>query len=301
MEQIAIDLGFGHIKVAYKNKIAKFSTAICFASDVGMAYGEENIYEFEGDAYYIGKEAVGGETFATTDYKFLRKFSPLLIYYILHKFDKVNLDTPIIVKTGLSLTDWQNKEDFKERISNIKVNNDSIQIEPHLIPQGAGCAVDWVHNNNNGEYPDRLSVIDIGFLTINLVSFAEGKPVKKEMKSYPGHGVSSIIKPFTSFMENTFKVSFSEQEAMGIFIKGVFKYNGEVHEEVANKVRELKKQFVTKLFQSILVNDKKQLAMADVVIISGGGAYLLQDTPFPPNVTFSSAPMEFANSRGYLL
>ena len=300
-EQIAIDLGYSSSKVAYKDKVAKFPTAISFATDVGTSYGDENIYEFEGDKYHVGKEAADAEAFTTSDYKFLSKFAPLLIFHILSKFEKADLDKPITVKTGLAMVDWDKKDDFIERIRHINVNGMEVEINPILIPQGAGCAVDWTYYNNDGEYPDKLTVVDIGYNTINVVAFENGRPVRKNMKSYPGHGVSSIIKPFTGFMENKFAVTFSEQEAIGVFVKGEFKYNGETQPEVGEKIVELKSQFVKKMFQSVLVNDKKLLAMSDVVLIAGGGAYLLQDIGFPPNVQFVDAPYEFSNARGYLI
>jgi len=300
-EQIAIDLGYSSSKVAYKDKVAKFPTAISFATDVGTSYGDENIYEFEGDKYHVGKEAADAEAFTTSDYKFLSKFAPLLIFHILSKFEKADLDKPITVKTGLAMVDWDKKDDFIERIRHINVNGMEVEINPILIPQGAGCAVDWTYYNNDGEYPDKLTVVDIGYNTINVVAFENGRPVRKNMKSYPGHGVSSIIKPFTGFMENKFAVTFSEQEAIGVFVKGEFKYNGETQPEVGEKIVELKSQFVKKMFQSVLVNDKKLLAISDVVLIAGGGAYLLQDIGFPPNVQFVDAPYEFSNARGYLI
>ncbi len=299
--EIAIDLGYSSSKVAYLDKVAKFPTSICFATDLGIEYGDENVYEFEGERYYVGKDAVGSESFSTTDYKFLFKFAPLLIFHILSKFEKADLDEPIVVKSGLAIVDWPKKDEFIERISNIEVNGQHVEIIPQLIPQGAGCAVDWTYYNNDSEYPDRLVVLDIGYNTINLLGFTDGKPVKRDMKSYPGHGVSSIIKPFTGFMENKFSVTFSEQESIQTFIKGEFKYNGEIQTDVSTKIVELKKQFIQKMFQSVLRDDRKLMSMADTVLIAGGGAYLLQDIPFPPNVTFVDAPFEFSNARGYLL
>lgn len=292
---IAIDLGYSTSKISYMGKVVKFPTAVAFASDIGISYGDEDVYEFEGEKYYVGKEAADSEAFATLDYKFLNKFAPLLIYHILHKFEKHKLSTPITVNTGLAIVDWDKKDEFKERIQTITVNNETINIKVNLIPQGAGCAIDYVKQ----DYPDKLSVIDIGYNTINLIGFNDGKPSRKDMKAYPGHGVSSIIKPFTSYMENKFKMTFSEQEAIQVFVKGYFKFNGADQPEVSEKITHLKKQFVTKLFQSILVNDKKQLAMADVVLIAGGGAYMLEDITFPPNVEFVQKPYEYSNARGY--
>ncbi len=55
------------------------------------------------------------------------------------------------------------------------------------------------------------------------------------------------------------------------------------------------------MFQSVLRNDRKLMAMSDVVLIAGGGAYLLQDIPFPDNVQFVDSPFEFSNVRGYAI
>ncbi len=293
---ISIDLGYNSAKVKYQDRVVKFPTAVSFASDTGVKYGDDEVYEFEGEKYYVGADATD-EAFSTLDYKFLYKFGPVLVYHILHRFKKHQLKTPIRVSTGLAIVDWDKKDEFKERLSKITVNGNTINLQVTIMPQGAGCAIDWT--SENGGYPRKLSVIDIGYNTINLLGFTNGKPVKKDMKSYPGHGVSSIIKPFTAFMENTFKLNFSEQECSQIFLEGEFTFNGNSRADVSEQIQQLKKQFVTKLFKSILVQDTKQLALSDVVLVAGGGAYLLQDVAFPPNVKFVNSPYEYANVRGY--
>lgn len=296
---IVVDIGYSSAKILYMGKIAKFPTAVSYASDVGISYGEENVYEFEGEKYYVGKDAVSEESFVTTDYNFLHKFAPIILYHILSKFGEVNRKEPLEVRTGLAIVDWPKKDEFIERISEFEVNGVEVVINPILIPQGAGVANDYVNSNLDGEYPDRLHVLDIGFNTINSLHFENGVPNRAKTKTYPGHGVSSIIKPFNSYMENKYGMSFSEQEAINIFIKGTFKYNGEEQKDLEDKITELKSQFVKKLFQSVLVKDKKTMAISDIVVIAGGGAYLLQDIPFPPNVEFCDSPYEFSNCRGY--
>lgn len=300
-EEIGLDLGYSSSKVFYMDKIVKFPTAIQYASDTGLTYGNENVYEFEGENYYVGKEAVSGESFSTTDFKTLYKFAPLILFHVLSKFDDVNLEKPIKVKTGLAIVDWDNKEAFTERLKEITVNGITIKTEPTLIPQGAGVAIDWVNNSNEGVFPDKLVVLDIGYNTVNLVTFINGKPSRKDIKGYPGHGVSSVIKPFCNFLESKYKMGFSDQEAIQIFVKGIFKFNGEEQDDVKEYIQDTKSKFVKKLFQSVLTDDKKLLSTADDVIIAGGGAYLLQDTPFPPNVSFAPEPFEFSNVRGYVL
>jgi hypothetical protein len=298
VKEISIDIGYSSTKIEYDGKLVKFPTAVSFYSDLGLSYGDSNVYDFEGERYYVGSEGIA-DAFTTTDYKFLYKFAPVIIYHILKRFDQVPMETPIKVNTGLAIVDWSHKDEFVERISNFVVNGHNVSLDVKIIPQGAGVALDYVNNKNN-EFPDKLHILDIGYNTINSVHFIDKKPSKAHTKSYPGYGVSSIIKPFTSFLENTFSINFSEQEALGIFIKGQLKIGGEDKPIVSEKIKELKKQFVTKLFQSILVNEKKTLSLSDVVLLAGGGAYLLQDTSFPPNVEIVDTP-EFSNVRGYSL
>jgi len=297
---IGIDVGYSSTKVRYNEKNVRFPTAICFATDVGTSFGEEDVYEFEGDKYYVGKDAVGQETFSTTDYKFLYKFAPLIIYHILKKFDEHNLSKPVEVVTGLAITDWDKREEFKERISNFEINGESVELKVSLIPQGAGVILDYVYNQNGGSFPERISAVDIGHNTINFLSYKNGKPIRNEINGYPGHGVTSILKPFTKFLENKFSLSFSEQEAIGIFQKGTFRYNGELQEDVSEKITEIKSQFIKKLFNSVLVNDKKIMGMSDVVLLAGGGSLLLEDVNFPSNVFKVEEPV-FANVRGYMV
>lgn len=299
-ELIAIDIGYSATKVFFKGRTVKFPTAICFATDVGTKFGEDNVYEFEGDTYYVGKEAVSEESFTTTDYKFLNKFAPLIVYHVLKKFDEHNIVRPVDLRTGLAITDWGHKEEFADRLRSISVNGDTIETEPRLIPQGAGSVADWVYNTNGGHFPDRISVIDIGYNTINVISYLEGKPVRKDTNGYPGHGVTSILKPFTSYLENTFSINFSEQEAIQVFTKGTFKYNGEDQPAVGEKIVELKKQFVSKLLNSVLVKDRKTMALSDVVLLAGGGSLLLKDINMPPNIVRVDDPV-FSNVRGFAL
>ena len=180
-EILGIDIGYSSTKVSFRGKNVKFPTAICFATDIGTKFGGDNVYSFEGETYYVGKEAVSEESFTTTDYKFLNKFAPLIVYHVLKKFDEHHMKRPIQMRTGLAITDWDHKAEFTERLKNIKVNDEEISTVPTLIPQGAGCIIDWVESENDGKYPDRISVVDIGHNTINFLSYVDGEPIRKDI------------------------------------------------------------------------------------------------------------------------
>ena len=87
MHKIAIDIGYSSTKIIDpQGKLLKFPTAVSYAIDTGINYGEDEIYDFEGDKLRVGEVAVD-EAFTTTEYKFLHKFAPLIIYHILNKLN----------------------------------------------------------------------------------------------------------------------------------------------------------------------------------------------------------------------
>ena len=127
MRQIAIDIGYSSTKYADESVIDKVPTAITPAIDNGLQYGkDDNVYSFEGDNLYVGTVAASGESFTTTSYKFLYKYAPLIIYHIREVLN-IPIEEEIVIKTGLALVDWKNKEEFIQRISNCEVNGKVIK------------------------------------------------------------------------------------------------------------------------------------------------------------------------------
>lgn len=295
--KLVIDIGYSFTKIWYDGKLYKIPSAISYAVDSGINYGTDDVYQFEGQKLYVGEIAANNESFTTTDYNFLYKYAPVIIYHIIKKLN-VPLDG-IELRTGLALADWAHKEDFSKRIGTIKVSGEEIHTTPVLIPQGAGSVIAYVQQELGGVYPESLMAIDIGYNTINLLSYEGPTPIKQRCKSFPGHGVSSIIRPFTNFMETKFGIPFSEAEAIKIFMKNEFTFNGTQRPEVPEMIAELKQNFIQKLINSVLVSEKKYLGLSEVVLFSGGGAYYLKDIPLPQNVKFPKENLEFQNVIGY--
>jgi len=303
-DKIAIDIGYGQTKVKYKEKIVKFPTSIALFTDTGIEYGDTNVYDFEGEKYLVGSDNVLNESFSTMDFNFIYKFAPLIIYHILKKFELAGKPMPLQVNTGLALVDWteENLKKFKERLSEFEVNGDKIQLKTNLVPQGVGIYMNY-KNTHKDEDLSKMNVviIDIGYNTINLLHINRGKFQRPTSKSYPGHGVSSLIKPFRMYLENKFKTSFTDQEAMQVAMDEYMMWNGVKQEEIIEHIKDEKRKFVLKLFKSVLQDELPLLGRAHKVIISGGGAYLLKNAKLPPHYTIDDEPMEFANVKGYYL
>ena len=303
MYRLGLDIGYSSTKISANGKLFKLPTAISFAIDTGINYGEDEIYEFEGKKYRVGEVAIE-ESFTTTEYKFLYQFGPLILFHTLNKLGLIKdgkLIQPIDLRTGLALADWNEKDSFVERLKSITVNGITLNIDNiSIIPQGAGVYYSYV--NDTGEVPSSAAVIDIGFNTINFLAFQDNMPIRAKCKSFPTHGVVSIIRPFTNWLEAKFKDKFSEQEAIKILLNKKYIFGGREVEGIPEMIAELKSNFIQKLFNSILVSEKKILGTSEKVIIAGGGAYLLEDVEFPPNVVFPKDRLyEFENVKGYCL
>ena len=76
--------------------------------------------------------------------------------------------------------------------------------------------------------------------------FVDGVPIPNSAKGYSGHGISSIITPFTNYLTNVYSMPFFQQEAIKIFIKGEFTFNGEDQPQVREQVAILKKKLYSK-------------------------------------------------------
>ena len=293
MKTISIDVGYSASKVNTSKNQGIFPTAVAYATASGIEFGDDNVYEFNGENFYVGTEASEG-SFSLGDFDTLLKYAPLVIYHILNKTG--HLDASVL-STGCALTDWSRKEELVEVLSDFTVNGQNIKLNVIMTPQGAGVFYDALLSKPEIK-EGSCTIIDIGFNTINVLTLKDGQPQRKSLKGYPGHGVISLIKPFATFLESKFSLPFSIQEALTIFRKGSFTYAGADVPEVAEQILTLKEQFKKQLFNSVLVNEKKSLATSDFVLLAGGGAYLFEDTTFPANVIKLNQP-EFSNVRGY--
>ena len=80
---IAIEIGFGDIKIVGGGIKLKFPTVLAYTGNgVLKGWNEENkFYYFQGKSYIVGKEAVGySDMFSSRDPEFLIEFAPLFIY-----------------------------------------------------------------------------------------------------------------------------------------------------------------------------------------------------------------------------
>ncbi len=297
MIPFALDLGYSFTKIAYQdekgNNLTQIPTGITLLSSADSYGLGNNAIEFEGDLYYVG-ENLDENTLSTTDFKFIKKFLPLILYKVIKslKLDFNNIKLIL----GLSISDFNKTNEIKERLKSFKVNDEIIGLNNVvIIPQGVGVYYDY------GNFTDDIAIIDNGYNTINFLHFKNGKPQQHNFKSYSGHGVVTIIKELKNYLENKYNMPFSEQEVNNIFLKKKFTYKGIVQDEVTKVIETITKNYTKKLFNTIFRTEKKIIDTVDEVVIAGGGAKILEEykNQLPKNYIYIKDP-QFSNVRGYL-
>jgi len=299
MKKLAIDIGYGDVKVAYKDKdnnlkLFKYPTAIKRAKISATQFGEEkNTYTFEGKKYIIENKWTGDEI-PTKSFEFLRKFAPLFLFHTI-KLLKIN-PKDIEVYTGLSIFNWEHAEEFANRLAKVIVDDEVYNFNINLMAQGQGVFIDAIKNLNIN--PDgRITVVDIGFNTTDVLIFDDGTPNK--ILSYAEEfGVSKPINELINYISKNYNFTISEQGAKEIFVKNKIQMYGE-EKDLSLVCNELKEDFTQLLIERLRNKIKDILRESNYVIFSGGGAYYINQENLPNNVIFSPTPYEFANVRGY--
>ena len=122
MQVLSIDVGYGHTKCMFKGETFKFPTAISHAGIGATNFVATDAYEFEGNRYFVGDSKAVRDGLPTSDFSFLKKYAPLLVYKAIEiSAEKYGLDLTkeITVATGLSVL-----QEFKDARWEVLVTTD---------------------------------------------------------------------------------------------------------------------------------------------------------------------------------
>lgn len=296
IQTIAIDIGYGDTKVMFKDKIFKFASAIEKKKESQADYAQsmDDVYEYEGRKYCVGDKALTNAV-STRGFNFLVKYSPLIIFHAL-TIAKVDITQPIQIITGLSIVNWQEREEFTNAISTININNSVIQPKIKLMAQGQGIYLDYNDAKDNGD----VCIVDIGYNTFDFLVFTNGKP-RQDLSFATKKGANEIITELQTKIKKRFQFDASEQIAKKIFLDNSIEIYGN-NIDLTDEIEDAKKDYVTFLIDELKSQRGDLLKTAKKVIFSGGGTYFLDDIKLlkdTPNIAFSQKPYEFANVRGY--
>jgi len=299
--ELSVDIGFGDTKYIIKNDEeqikGKFPTAITRVSI--KVKDDKDVYKFRNGYYRIGYGAVE-KAEATRNMKFLVRFAPLIVYHILKENNIKNLDE-LKIRSGISLFYYEDyKEQFKEALKNIKVNDEEINTKVKLFAQGQGILYDFLSINPEAENLKSIVIVDIGYNTIDFLYLKNEngsfKPYKEECFGLP-QGAHIIVNLLKDYLQEEYKVNLTEQETNQILRDGYFTFRGKKI-DLTDVISDLKNEYTFKIL-NLLENRTDLIDRADKIVFGGGGAYFLDKDELPEHSFIVKEP-EFSNVRGYL-
>ena len=307
MKKIGIDIGYGFTKVKTEEKEFKFPTSVSYTKQ-SLAFESSDFFSFNGSKFFVGDNEALLNALPTTDYDFLYNYAPLLIAKALQL---ANIeDTEFELHTGLSLYDMQKpaifetdcanrKEEFTKRLSSFVVNNIHYTLQIKMFAQGQGAWFEFCKENDFIENGIDV-IVDIGYRTNDIILFDNKIPLKN-ISGADDKGINLIVNDLKIFLSKKYDVAFTNQEVVNILNNKTISIYGK-EQDLSIVIDNIIKDFISSLIASLKANYGSYLKKSQRVIITGGGAYILQEYKdrFPANTMFSNSnDYEFLNVRGY--
>ncbi|MDD4969753.1 MAG: ParM/StbA family protein [Paludibacter sp.] len=297
---VAIDLGYGYVKVALflkngKIKYFKFPSAVARARDTIATLGKDKTYLFNGKRYVVGEDALHNAR-GTRDFTFLQQYGSLLIYVALEKAG-VDLTKKICLATGLSVIDWHRNKEFADSIKSVNVNDQVIKFyKPKLYAQGQGIYADA------GSPAGLVAVCDIGYYSLDWLVFKDGEPQPQDSDA-TRLGIHTIITRLKANLTKRFPgVSISEHFVKEAFLNEECEIGGEKY-DLKDDIDDERDDYAGYILSELNTNYGDTYNFANSIVFSGGGAYHLPKEALPKNaikLNPEKEPYEFANVKGYL-
>lgn len=295
-QNIAIDIGYGDTKVMYDGKFFKFPSAISQVrqAQVVLSDNEKDIYTFNGAKFKVGQKATR-DAVPTRGFNFLFKYSPLLIRHALN-LAGVDTNKNVNLATGLSLLNYKEADSFMKAVSKFSVNDEVLKLKTSLFAQGQGIFVEYPDEKND----KLICIIDIGYNTLDFLVFEDNEP-SNDLCFANQNGANKIIVDLQKLVSREYSVDFSEQEAKKVFLSKELTIAGQTI-DFSDTINSMTTQYADTIMDSLSNQAGDIIKRADAIIISGGGAYFLDNDYVRkeyPHIRFSELPYEFANVRGY--
>jgi len=302
MKVLVFDPGYGDVKCAFVDtdsaeemRLFKFPTLVTQARgglDFGERSGRGEII-WSGESWLVGEEAVRvGKVRDTTTNEFLKKYLSLLLgRALLDVEDEVDE-----VVMAVSLYDWHRRNDFRQVAEKVTVNDQSFTHKVSLIPQGYGIWLECLA-------PGDGVIVDIGFRTVDVLVFVDGKPDGHRSFGIGGLGVRDFISDAAKLLSARSRVEFLPGEIAHFLQRNdpVFRRFG-VEEEIRSK----KEEWSARLWNTLTARDDfmRAMALAGSVVIAGGGARFFIRPPSEEiaegiDLQILKDEPKFANVRGF--
>ncbi|MGA1847589.1 hypothetical protein [Deferribacter abyssi] len=302
---VSVDIGYGDVKVVFSEggglRQEKFPTAIASISSEnysdGTLFKKEISFSFEGQLYSVG-DIAKANAIVTTSYEFLYKYSPLVLYYIIEKFNIDYSNTVIGLGLPLSYYTREKIDNMHHRLKKFAVNDISISADVKIFAQGVGCFFDYLFTDNvaitNG------IVVDVGYNTIEFIVIQNGKVKKADSRGMIKKGLSMLVVELQKIIQSKYELELTEQETISALTQEcITLYGKEI--SLTEEISKLKRWYADTIIQNLIGMYDDKIKKSDIIILAGGGAYHIKD--FLPekyyNLIYIPTNSEFSNARGF--
>jgi len=274
MITLAIDDGYGLGKWAKReNNEIKFGSYISAYADAPNSADDMPL--FEGKRYYTGDIALMEDSSNIKniiDYKEHESFAPLSIWNILNELEIDKKDIKML-GIGLSLAQKDYVNAFLKRVTKFKVNNETFDFKDRisLTPQGVSAkyAIDHFYSLKDKTY----SIIDIGLLTVDVVTVINGKVRRENANGIANEGVIKILQDIQELVADKYNEVISLKEAQEILKNKEF-FSGQVH-SLEKEIKEFINSYNIFISASLSQRYKNIFKKYPQIYFVGGGAYYI--------------------------
>ncbi|ADU97698.1 hypothetical protein Theam_1742 (plasmid) [Thermovibrio ammonificans HB-1] len=304
MKALITDIGYGDTKYGFLKdgelQLRKFPTAVvrlgpALKTEVEVE-GTSDEMVFEGVRYLVGEEAFfAGKPISTRKKGFIPTYAPLLIAKMIR--DSGQEFDAIAVSVAISDYKREHIETLKKRISSFEINGKRYSFsEVYVFPQGYGIYRDVFPKKTD----EAVFVVDIGFNTVDLSFYVNGKPRKEFFRGFPGYGTSRIIRNVIQRIREETGQLISEIEANEMMKRGgKIKLLGREY-DFSSIIESEKEFYAEELFSEIEKELGESWTRASSRIVAGGGGYFIPEEFKEEMALIIPEAPEFSNVRGFL-
>ena len=308
---IGIDVGYGYTKVVTNSddgitQIISPSVVGNFegrtVEDDGLRLSALDVVEIQGQKLLVGRSAL---KHSSRIFNFREKnWTESIAYQALMKSAICHLQPDsikLIIASGLPVSYYKSDRGKLTNVIRDIAADTAINLRVKIIPQPLGSFFNLLFDDN-GEVQDeglassRVGVLDIGFYTSDLLTIDNLELVEKQIGSFE-NGVAGTLESIAKDIEKAYDLRPDLHKTEEAIRKGSIRVFGTDHD-----ITEIVRQRLTELATEIEARAKtiwKTAADLDKVILTGGGAALLQDYLDLYKHAMVIDEAQFANARGY--
>jgi len=276
--KLAIDSGFGHDDYAYMDDKGNLVYNKHMPVYAEAPLDAEDMPLFEGKRYYVGEEALMEDSLNiinVIEYKTHEKMAPLSIWVILEKLGIKSSEEIETLYIGLSLAQKEYAAQYIKRISKFKVNGITYDFtgKIKLVPQGVSAkyAIDHFYYKEN--HKETYAIIDIGQLTVDVVTAISGKVRFENAEGVSNEGVIKIIQKIQEYISQEFGEVISIKEAQNILMSKKYNFFGE--NDLSEIIEEYKADYSRYIVSMLKSRHRNIFKKYPKIYFVGGGSYYI--------------------------